>query len=125
LSIKEMDMTPRDLIAVSAKPIILSLLTEGETYGYQILLRVRLVSGGALKWSSEMLHPVLHGLEKDGLIRSAWKASEEGRLRRCYFLTDKGRWECAAEKERWLNVHDALNRFWDRAEAFAYSTMSF
>ena len=39
-------MTTRDLMEASAKPVILSLLAEGECFGYQILLRVRLLSGG-------------------------------------------------------------------------------
>ena len=53
-------MTTRALVAASAKPIVLSLLITGASYGYQILKRVRLVSGGTLKWSSAMLYPVLH-----------------------------------------------------------------
>jgi len=110
-------MTTRALIAASAKPIVLSLLITGESYGYQILQRVRLVSGGTLKWSSAMLYPVLHRLEKDGLIRSEWKPSEEGRMRKYYMLTDLGRKEFVVEKEQWFGVHDALKKFWKRAEA--------
>ncbi len=110
-------MTTRALVAASAKPIVLALLMGGESYGYQILQRVRLVSGGTLKWSSAMLYPVLHRLEKDGLIRSEWKTSEEGRMRKYYRLTDLGRQEFAAEKERWFDVHAALKKFWARAEA--------
>jgi DNA-binding PadR family transcriptional regulator len=110
-------MTTRALIAASAKPIVLALLMRGESYGYQILQRVRLVSGGTLKWSSAMLYPVLHRLERDGLIRSEWKPSEEGRMRKYYGLTDLGRREFASEKERWFDVHAALKKFWARAEA--------
>ena len=110
-------MTTRALVAASAKPIVLSLLLTGESYGYQILQRVRLVSGGALNWSSAMLYPVLHRLEKEGLIRSDWKPSEEGRMRKYYVLTELGRDEFAAEKEQWFGVHDALKKFWARAEA--------
>lgn len=110
-------MTTRALVAASAKPIVLSLLITGESYGYQILQRVRLVSGGTLKWSSAMLYPVLHRLEKDGLIRSEWKQSEEGRMRKYYLLTEFGRNEFFAEKEQWFSVHDALKKFWARVEA--------
>jgi PadR family transcriptional regulator PadR len=109
-------MTTRAMIAASAKSIVLALLMSGESYGYRILQRVRLVSGGTLKWSSAMLYPVLHRLEKDGLIQSNWKPSEEGRMRKYYSLTDLGRREFAAEKERWFDVHDALTKFWARAE---------
>ena len=110
-------MTTRALIGASAKPIILSLLITGESYGYQILQRVRLVSGGTLKWSSAMLYPVLHRLEQDGLIRSEWTMSEEGRMRKYYSLTERGRKEFFVEKEQWFSVHVALKKFWAQAEA--------
>lgn len=110
-------MTSKALIAASAKPIVLSLLLTGESYGYEILQRVRQVSGGRLGWSSAMLYPVLHRLEKDGLIRSEWKLSEEGRMRKYYTLSDAGRLELAAEKEDWTAVTASLARLWGRIEA--------
>ncbi|MBN2246010.1 MAG: PadR family transcriptional regulator, partial [Candidatus Aminicenantes bacterium] len=63
-------MSSKTLIAAVAKPIILSILQSGESYGYQIIKHVRRASGGTLDWSSALLYPVLHRLEKDGLIRS-------------------------------------------------------
>lgn len=114
-------MTTRELTAASAKPVVLSLLITGESYGYQILQRVRQVSGGTLKWSSAMLYPVLHRLEKDGLIQSEWKLSEKGRMRKYYSLTGLGRQEFFAEKARWFDVHDALMKFWARVEAHDFT----
>lgn len=110
-------MISKNLVAASTKPIILALLYRGESYGYRILQRVRQVTGGKLGWSSAMLYPVLHRLEKDGFIRSKWKLSEEGRMRKYYFLTDRGRKEFAAEREQWQSVHDALQSLWTAAEA--------
>jgi PadR family transcriptional regulator PadR len=111
-------MSSKTLIAAAAKPIILSILQTGESYGYQIIKHVRQASGGTLEWSSALLYPVLRRLEKDGLIRSQWKLSETGRMRRCYLITDLGREELAVEKERWLSVHDILNTFWKAAESY-------
>jgi PadR family transcriptional regulator PadR len=110
-------MSSKTLIASAAKPIILSILQTGESYGYQIIKRVRLASGGTLEWSSSLLYPVLHRLEKDGLIQSRWKLSEKGRMRRNYLITDLGRKELAVEKERWLSIHNILKEFWKTAEA--------
>ena len=110
-------MISKNLIAASTKPIILSLLFRGESYGYQILQRIRQVAGGKLAWSSAMLYPVLHRLEKDGLIQSQWKLSGEGRMRKYYHLTDLGRKELSVEKEQWLSVHNALQDLWAAAEA--------
>ncbi len=110
-------MSSKTLIASAAKPIILSILQTGESYGYQIIKRVRLASGGTLEWSSSLLYPVLHRLEKDGLIQSRWELSEKGRMRRNYLITDLGRKELAVEKERWLSIHNVLKEFWKTAEA--------
>jgi PadR family transcriptional regulator PadR len=110
-------MSSNTLVAASAKPIILSLLLSGESYGYQILQRVRRVSGGKMKWSSAMLYPVLRRLEKEGLVRSEWRLSEEHRMRRYYSLTARGRKELAAEKERWRGVQTALGKLWAPAGA--------
>ncbi len=110
-------MSSDTLVAASTRPIILSLLFSGESYGYQILQRVRQVSGGQMNWSSAMLYPVLRRMEKEGLIRSDWRVSEENRMRRYYMLTDLGRKEFEVEKARWLNIQDALRRIWKMAEA--------
>jgi len=109
-------MSSDTLVAASTKPIILSLLMSGESYGYQILQRVRRVSGGKMQWSSAMLYPVLRRLEKDGLIRSEWRVSDEHRMRKYYILTSRGRKELAAEKDRWRNVQEALGKLWAAAK---------
>ena len=111
-------MVSKALIAASTKPMILSILQYEENYGYQIIQKVKNVTDGNLEWSDGMLYPVLHRLEKDGLIKSEWKLSEKGRMRRNYSITDQGREELMVEKERWLSVHDILREFWKTAEAF-------
>jgi len=110
-------MNLKSLAGASAKPIILSLLLSGESYGYQIIKRVRQVSGGTLEWSNAMLYPVLHRMEKDGLIRSEWKVSEENRMRKYYFLTDLGLKDLTAEKEVWRGLQDTLRKLLSPAEA--------
>lgn len=105
-------MVSKALIAASTKPIILSILLNGKNYGYQIIQRVKKISGGTLEWSDGMLYPVLHRLEKDGFISSQWIRSEEGRYRKYYSLTDLGKEELEAEKRQWLSVHSALAELW-------------
>jgi DNA-binding PadR family transcriptional regulator len=105
-------MISKALVAASTKPMILSILVGGENYGYQIIQRVKKLSGGKLEWSDGMLYPVLHRLEKDRFIRSKWKMSNGGRLRKYYMLTDKGREELERERIQWLSVHEALSKLW-------------
>src|SRR5205085_570663 len=54
-----MDMS-KDLVAASATPLVLAILTEGDSYGYAIIKRVAELSGGHLQWTDGMLYPVLH-----------------------------------------------------------------
>lgn len=110
-------MSSKTLVAAAAKPVILSILETGESYGYQIIKRVRQTSGGTLEWPSSLLYPVLHRLEKEGSVKSQWKLSSKGRMRRTYRITEKGRKELQVEKERWSSVHDILLKFWKTAEA--------
>jgi PadR family transcriptional regulator PadR len=109
-------MSSNTLVAASSKPIVLSLLLSGESYGYQILQRVRHVSGGTMHWSTAMLYPVLRRMEKEGLIRSDWRVSAENRMRKYYIITDLGRKELEVERARWLNIQNALKRLWEMAE---------
>ena len=92
--------------------MILSILVSGESYGYRIIQKVKGLSGGKLEWSDGMLYPVLHRLEKDKFIRSQWKMSDGGRLRKYYNLTEKGREELERERKQWLSVHEALSKLW-------------
>jgi PadR family transcriptional regulator PadR len=105
-------MISKALVAASTKPMILSILIGSENYGYQIIQKVKELSGGKLEWSDGMLYPVLHRLEKDGFIRSQWKMSNGGRLRKYYMLTEKGREELEKERKQWLSVHEALSKLW-------------
>ena len=106
----------KTLVAASARPMILSLLLKGESYGYRILQDVVALSGGTIDWSEALLYPVLHRMEKEGVVRSKWKMSEEKRMRKYYALTEAGRQELEAEKERWLSIHGAFLRLWTPAE---------
>ena len=38
-----------------------------------------------------MLYPVLHWMEKEGLIESEWRVAESGRKRKYYWLLKEGR----------------------------------
>jgi PadR family transcriptional regulator PadR len=105
-------MISKALVAASSKPVILSILLPGESYGYQIIQKVKALSGGAMDWSDGMLYPVLHRLEKEGFIRSRWKVSEERRMRKYYILTPLGREELKSERSQWESVHGVLSRLW-------------
>jgi PadR family transcriptional regulator PadR len=105
-------MIEKALVAASTKPIILSILLGGEDYGYEIIQKVKDISGGSLEWSDKMLYPVLHRMEKEGLLVSQWKMSDGGRLRRYYKITEEGRRALDVERRQWQSVAEALAKLW-------------
>lgn len=112
-------MISKELMAASTRPLILTILKRGESYGYQIIQDVKELSGGTLEWSDGMLYPVLHKLEKDGCIQSRWDVSEEGRRRKYYSITDAGREELASAKSQWMSVHEVLVKLWGPSREWA------
>jgi DNA-binding PadR family transcriptional regulator len=105
-------MIPKNLTAASTKLIILGILRQGNSYGYLIIKKVKELSGGKMNYSDGMLYPVLHNLEKEGLIKSEWVMEGELRPRKYYAITAKGKNELIAEREHWTNVHTVLEAIW-------------
>ena len=105
-------MSSKELTGASTIPIILSVLSEGENYGYAIIKQVKELSKGKLEWSEPMLYPVLHKLEKKGLISSQWKAGENGRRRKYYQITKAGKKAQEQEIQQWKLINGMLNKLW-------------
>jgi PadR family transcriptional regulator len=102
----------KDLVAASAAPLVLSILAEGESYGYAIIQRVHQLSDGHIRWTDGMLYPVLHRLEAQGLITSKWKTAENGRKRKYYSLKRQGRQSLEDHKAQWRLVTGTLTAVW-------------
>src|SRR5215210_9226922 len=94
----------KDLVAASATLLVLSILAEGESYGYAILKRVRALSGGELEWTDGMLYPLLHRLHRLGHVTTEWRTPPDGRRRGYYAITDDGRAALAAHRRQTVDV---------------------
>ena len=106
-------MISKDLVAASAKPLVLSLLLYKESYGYEIIQNVRKLSNGSMEWTDGMLYPILHRLETQELIESEWKISAEGRKRKYYRINKQGKKALAEEQKIWKQVNSTLNQIWE------------
>ena len=62
-----------------------------------------------------MLYPVLHRLERNGLVKASWGRSETGRRRKYYRLTEQGSEELTLQRRQWQVVSDTL-----RATPFSF-----
>ena len=105
----------KDLVAASSTPLVLSILAEGESYGYAILKRVRELSDGELEWTDGMLYPLLHRLHRLGYVTSQWHTPPGGRRRKYYSITSAGRTALAEHKEQWMAVTRALGDIWGQS----------
>jgi DNA-binding PadR family transcriptional regulator len=101
-------MLNKELVAASTEPLILSLLAGGESYGYALTQEVKRLSGDKIEWTDGMLYPVLHRMERRGLIKSRWGESETGRKRKYYSLKKNGKTAMARHHEQWSLVHSVL-----------------
>lgn len=110
-------MFKKELVAASSRPLVLSILERGESYGYAIIQEVKRLSGGELEWTDGMLYPVLHRLEREGLIKAKWGKSDTGRKRKYYTLSRDGGKALKTEKAQWLNVHNTLLQLWEPKHA--------
>jgi PadR family transcriptional regulator, regulatory protein PadR len=102
----------KDLVAASATPLVLAILADGESYGYAILKRVRVLSEGEFQWTDGMLYPLLHRLRRLGYVTTEWRTPPEGRRRQYYTITDEGREALADQQRQWVAVTRALNDVW-------------
>jgi DNA-binding PadR family transcriptional regulator len=70
--------------------LLLATLAESPAHGYLVVERLKSRSGGALALGEGTVYPALYRLERAGLVSSSW-ARGDGRRRRVYRLTRKGR----------------------------------
>lgn len=90
--------------------LVLSVIAEGELYGYDIAQRIREMSGGAFAPSEGALYPTLHRLEAEGALEAVWRDSDRGPRRRYYRLTEQGRGLLAASKQEWSTFAKSVER---------------
>jgi len=81
-------------------PLVLAVLSVEPLHGYAVIEELKVRSGGELDLPEGTVYPALHRLERRGLLRSAWSRGE-GRRRRVYRLTARGRRELEARTREW------------------------
>jgi PadR family transcriptional regulator PadR len=72
--------------------LVLHLISEGPSYGNQLMERIAGVTAGVLSVNPNTMYPLLRQLEERGLIQGRWEHPER-RTRRYYSLTADGRAE--------------------------------
>src|SRR5215468_9319675 len=90
--------------------LILRTLSLEPLHGWAISERIQQISSNVLRVQQGSLYPALHRLERRGLIKSAWGASEHNRRAKYYVLTRRGRRELDAQSESWRRLSVAIDQ---------------
>jgi PadR family transcriptional regulator, regulatory protein PadR len=100
--------TQTDALRGSLDLLVLKTLSLEPMHGWGISQRVQQLSEGALEVNQGSLYPALQRLEKEGMIASDWRTTENNRRARYYELTPAGRRALGAEVESWRRFAAAL-----------------
>lgn len=92
--------------------LVLEMVCEAPTYGYELLTRLKERSDGLFALKEGTLYPILYRLEDEGMIAAAWSQCE-GRTapKKMYSATDEGRQERLRRREIWRNFADTVYVF--------------
>lgn len=99
-AIKLMKLSKKSLDG-NMETLLLAVLSDGPSYGYQMVQDLNAKAPGVLKTGEGTIYPVLHRLEERELIQSSWRAGETGRQRRYYRLTLKGKKALSDNRLQW------------------------
>ena len=103
-----MSWISKDLMSGLGVPVLLSIIRDGEIYGYDIIKQIRALTDEQISWQEGSLYPLLNKLESRGWIKSDWKKKGKGGQRRYYSITQDGIDELHSRLASWRFVTDTL-----------------
>ena len=99
----------KTLLSGSTPLLVLSLLADGDKYGYQMVEELARRSDDTFRLKEGTLYPLLHTLEKQRLVTSYTMTTEQGRERKYYRLTGAGRRQLEEKTEEWKLFSEKVN----------------
>ena len=92
-----------------APTVVLEILSRGQMYGYQLSEAIDNRSESVLTLGKGTLYPLLYNLEAKKLIKGKWQESENGRKRRYYSITGRGKEELVRQKQQLGELRKGLD----------------
>ena len=96
----------KQLVGAAVPKFILTILALGDSYGLEIVQRVKELTNGEINRQVASIYPALKKMEAGGLICSDWRMGENERPRKYYQITEEGKAELQNQKNEW----DAMNQ---------------
>ena len=91
----------KSLLSGSTPMLVLALLKDGDKYGYQMVTELARRSNDTFSLREGTLYPLLHAMEKEGLVTSYDHKTDTGRARKYYRLTGAGKKRLEYKEEEW------------------------
>jgi PadR family transcriptional regulator, regulatory protein PadR len=101
---------PSDLVQGTLDMLILKTLALEPIHGYGITVRIEQMSKGVFRVNAGSLFVAFQRLQRSGLIRGEWKATENSRRAKYYSLTPRGRNKLNSETREWGRQVAAIAR---------------
>ena len=98
-----------DVLQGTLDMLVLKALALEPMHGWGITERIEQWSESVLRLGQGTLYPALYRLERQGLIQSEWKVTENNRRARYYSLTRPGRRQFSDELAKWRRMSRAVN----------------
>jgi len=99
-----------DVVQGTLDMLILKTLALESMHGYGVAVRIEQISRGVFRVNAGSLFVAFQRLQRAGLIRSEWKASENNRRAKYYALTEQGRKKLQEETREWSRQVAAITR---------------
>ena len=100
-----------DVIRGCIDTMILYLVLEKPSYGYEISKMIRTMSDGKYVIKETTLYSAFSRMEKNGWIESFPKIAENGKRRTYYRITETGRSYYREKCAEWALTKDVIERF--------------
>ena len=99
----------KNLLSGSTTLLVLSLLSTGDKYGYEMIAELDARSDHTFTLKEGTLYPILHGLENQGAVKSYTRETPAGRVRKYYRITKKGLKALEEQKKEWVEFSEKVN----------------
>ncbi len=101
---------PSDVVQGTLSMLILKTLALEPMHGYGVAVRLEQMSKGTFRINAGSLFVALQRLQREGLIKNEWKATENSRRAKYYTLTRQGRKRLDSETREWGRQVAAITR---------------
>jgi len=100
----------KNTVSGNTTMLILKLLEEKDRYGYELIEELATQSERLFELKTGTLYPILHQLEREGMLSSYEQEAEGNRTRRYYRISKQGRKLLKAQQEEWQRYVKGVNR---------------